>query len=300
MTEHETLEPIDGIFTDIGEAEIIPPKWVITDLLPTGLVFVGAPPKAGKSTLEMAMTLLVSGLPCKALPDSLSQVPQHGSVLGFSYEATAGELRHMCKVGLLCDPPNDRRILIADDPWLFRLDDADGPTKLLFWLNERRPKLCFLDPLRDFHNLEEKDSGGMNRILRPIQKWAKENDSCMLVVHHTKKKDGEESYNANDLRGTGAIFGIADGVLMLTKKTAGLVTINATFKRAASWERTIKIASYEYATEGGSERLGDVEEQVALLLRGGASGSEAIAKQLKITKQRVEQAIAALKRNGVK
>lgn len=292
----DSVEPVAGTFTDLGEAEIIPPRWVIQDLLPTGLVFLGAPPKAGKSTLEMAMCMLVAGLPCKALPPHLSIVPETGCVMGFSYEASAGELRHMCRYGLLIDPPNDKRVLIADDPWLFRLDDPGGSAKLLYWLEERKPKLCFLDPLRDFHNLEEKDSGGMNRILRPIQRWAKAHDSCMLVVHHTKKKD-EGDYNANDLRGTGAIFGIADGVLMLTKKQHGLVTINATFKRGEGWDRTIKIATYEHAAEGGSEKLGDLEEKVLKLLQGGASGAAAIGEQLKIGPNRAAQAIAALKRN---
>lgn len=295
---NEPIEPLEGTFTDIGESEMIPPSWVITDLLPAGLVFLGAPPKAGKSTLEMAMTLLVAGLPCKALPPFISQVPRTGTVLGFSYEATAGELRHMCKHGLLIDPPNDKRILIADDPWLFRLDDDDGPRKLLYWLNERRPRLCFLDPLRDFHNLEERDSGGMNRILRPIQRWAKENDSCMLVVHHTTKKP-EGDYNANDLRGTGAIFGIADGVLMLTKKADGMVTIDATFKRAQGWNRTIKISSYEYANEPSTEKLGNVEEQVLKLYNAGLKEPQAIGYQLKVGTTRANNAIEALKRNGL-
>lgn len=297
MHEEPIYEPIDGILTDLGDAQVVPPKWIIKDLLPSGLVFLGAPPKAGKSTIEMAMSLLVAGLPCRAFPPQLSEVPNPGTVLGFSYEATAGELRHMCKEGLLIDPPNNRSILIADNPWMFRLDEENGLAKLLYWLAELKPRLCFLDPLRDFHNLEEKDSGGMNRILRPIQRWAKDNDACMLVVHHTKKKD-EGDYNANDLRGTGAIFGIADGVLMITKKSNGLVNFNATFKRAQGWDRTIKIAAYEHAQDESVEKLGDIEENVLKLLNAGASGPQTIGKQLGIGKARAEVAIATLIRVG--
>jgi len=292
------LRETEEVFTDLGEAEIVPPKWLIKDLLPPGLVFIGAPPKAGKSTFEMILCLLVAGFKCKALPPYLSVVESAGTVMGFSYEATAGELRHMCEEGLGTKVSNDKSILIADDPWLFRLDDIDGASRLMGWLEERQPKLCFLDPLRDFHSLDEKDSGDMIRLLRPLQRWAKDHDSALVVVHHTKKKD-EGDYTANDLRGSSAIFGAADAVLILSPKPDGMTTISATFKRAASWERTIRIASYGQAEMQPEEGLDDVAKSVLKLLRGGAISQDAIARQLKTRRQRVTEAIALLEQVGI-
>jgi hypothetical protein len=292
------MDEIDEVFTDLGSAELVEVDWLIKDLLPSGLIIMGAPPKAGKSTFEMAMSLLVAGLPCKALPSFMGDVVKRGVVAGWSYEATAGELKHMCEVGLGVAVPADRSILIADNPWLFRLDDEDGLSRLLGWLDKINPMLAWLDPLRDFHVLEEKDSGQMNRLLRPLQAWAKDHGSAVLVVHHTKKKD-EGDFTANDLRGSNAIFGIADGVLMLTPKGHGMTNIKATFKRAQGWDRTIRIASYEYLTEGAWEHLGDVENKTLKLIEGGAPNLEAIATQLKVGKSRIVQALAALERAGL-
>ncbi len=284
---------IHGVFTDLGTAQQVPPNWIIKDLLPPGLVFIGAPPKSFKSTFEMAMAALVAGLPCKVLPESLSQVINGGPVMGFSAEATAGELRHMMEVGLNVKVPANESILICDEPFAWRLDDPGGMEQLLGWLNDRDPRLCFIDPLRDFHSVEEKDSGGMNRLLRPLQRWAKENDSCILVVHHTKKKeDTSAGYNPDDLRGSGALFGIADGVLMLTPKGEGNLEIRATFKRAEGWVKQLKLAAYGSA-QVSTEILNEVEQLCLDGVKAGGTVDE-IQSQLRVPMHRVQAMIMKL------
>jgi len=299
----EPIELIDGIFTDIGNAVLKPPTWVIRDLLPVGLTFVGAPPKSGKSTLTMGVAALVAGYECRVLPPFLSEVDHGGPVLAFSYEATAGELRHMLEEGLKVEVRNNGGILIADDPWKFRLDDADGLDQMLFWLRERNPRLVILDPLRDFHQLEEKDSGGMNRLLRPLRQWAVERDSSVVVVHHTKKKEdigGQAAmYTAADLRGTSALFGIADAVLMLTPKKDGWAEFNATFKRAAGWVRTIRMSAYDYADKPAMEQTTVMDEKVLdVFRRKGTAKLEDVAVRLNASKQAIVNCCERLARNG--
>src|SRR5689334_11683589 len=157
MSDEEEL-PLDGIFTDLGAATPKPVKWVIQDLLPSGLTVLGGPPKSDKSTLSMAMVGLVAGLRPKVLPPFLSVTPEHSSVLVFSYEADAGELRQMAEDGCKMGVPDDKRILIADDPWMWRLDDSESMAALLHYLNAREPLLVVLDPLRDCHDQDENDS----------------------------------------------------------------------------------------------------------------------------------------------
>jgi hypothetical protein len=302
--EHdEPIHPIDGVFTDLFAADMEPPKWIIKDLLPPGLVFVGAPPKAGKSTLEMAIALLVAGFDCKVLPPFLSQVVEPGRVVGFSAEATAGELRHMAEVGLKVKGQPNGALVICDDPFKWRLDDPDGLSNLMFWLQELKPRLVFIDPLRDFHSLEEKDSGQMNRLLRPLQRWAKETDGCVMVIHHTKKKQGDDDRDAgftpDDLRGTGALFGIADAVLMVTPAREGYVRMHATFKRAQGWQREFMVASYEHAGKQAAEKLGDVERLVVEAVRTGARNDVQIGKLVHAALPRIRDALAVLKRNGL-
>ena len=79
----------------------------------------------------------------------------------------------MAEAGMLAPVTNDFSLLISDDPFNFRLDDEDGLKRMMGWLEALKPRLVFLDPLRDFHSVEEKDSGPMNRLLRPLQQWAK-------------------------------------------------------------------------------------------------------------------------------
>lgn len=294
-------EPIDGVFTPIWQAEVVPPNWVIKDLVPPGLVFMAGPPKCGKSTLTMAITALVSGHVCHTLPPSLSEVTNDGTVMVFSYEATAGELRYMMEHGLkVTGTANDESILIADDPWIFRLDDPGGLEKLLFWLNERQPRLVILDPLRDFHQLEEKDSGQMNRLLRPLRQWAVDHNSAVMVVHHTKKiEDESKGYAANDMRGTTALFGIADGVLILSPKGEGRTNIKATFKRAKGWERTLEMASYERAGTQGTEILQPMDDLVLRAVKAGAFTVEAINDAVATPRTNLVECIARLQRNGL-
>ena len=287
--EAEPYEPIDGIFIDVARATLVPPSWILDNLLPPGLTFLAGPPKSKKSTITAAAAALVAQYDCKALPPHLSIASRTGPVLWFSAEALAGEIRHILEDGLKMGKLEPREmILVAECPWDFRLDDPDGLDKLLGWLRERGPRLVIIDPLRDFHALEEKDSGGMNRLLRPIRQWAVENEAAVVIVHHTKKladKDKETTYSAMDMRGTTALFGIADGVLMLTPKgdpAEGRIHIEATFKRAQGWEKEIVLAAYTPRTVEAVENISELDTRVHSLIAAGTTDVAEIAKQLHV------------------
>ncbi len=295
-------EPIEGVFTPLSKAVIVPPTWLINDLLPTGLTIVGAPPKSMKSTFQMAIACLIAGYKCNALPPGMDAAAVTGRVVGFSYEATAGELRHMAETGLGVKLEDDESILICDEPWLFQLDDEGGVQKLLFWLNELKPKLAFLDPFAEFHSIDEKDAASMIRLLRPLHRWAKDNDASFVVVHHTRKKMGGDasSNTATDLRGSSAIYGKADGILVFTPKDEkGLISIAATFKRGASWVREVQFNVYEKGKHvRAHEVIGDVERLVLGIMKGGDNDTGSIAAQVHCSRKRVREAIETLIRTG--
>lgn len=242
--EWEGEDDFDDWFDDLWEADLELPKYVIKDFLPTGLTFMVAPPKAYKSTIEMAMTLAVAGEPVSALPADLLQVPEPGIVIGLSAEASPGELRYMVEQGMGVTGGVHGRIRLLKDPWKFRLDDPGAKETLLKLLHTRRPRLLWIDPLRDFHSLDEVDAGEMNRLLRPLQRWAKEHDSAVLIVHHTRKKAGgdeDRNYKADDARGTSALFGMADGLIVCTPKGKNRVHLDVTLKRGQPWEKTVQL-----------------------------------------------------------
>jgi hypothetical protein len=293
-------EDIAGFFTPLAKAVSKPPEWVVKDVIPVGLTFIGAPPKSTKSTFVMALCALVAEWGGKALPPHLSVVERVGPVLGLSAEATAGELRNMIEVGLGVEVKDDDGIVVADDPWKFRLDDPGALEQLLSWLEILKPRLVFIDPLRDFHQLEEKDSGEMNRLLRPLRQWAVDNEAALLIVHHAKKKEDPTAiYTAADLRGSSALFGICDGVLMLTPLKNGSLHIEATFKRAASWSRDFMLAAYDKKGQAAHEMLGVMEQEVLYAYAAGCKTTDEVAKRVKTAKGNVIKAVQLLVGNNL-
>lgn len=291
--------PLEGVFTCLGSASMAPPLWVIKNLLPVGITFMAGPAKSYKSLQALAMSLLVAKVPNEALPVNMREVERTGIAMLFSAEADAGTIRHTAEVGIGVAVPADSRVLVADDPWEWRLDDEDGPQRLLDWANERGVRLLVIDPLRDYHALEEKDDGGMNRLLRPIQRWATVHNAAALIIHHTKKKGRDEGdYNALDMRGTSALFAIADGVLMITPRGGGTLHMTATFKRGEGWERDIRLGVWGKKAEGGVVTLSNNAVRVWEALSNGARDYHQIALQLTVSKATVVLAVKELEAMG--
>lgn len=296
-------EELVGVWTDVGDAHKEPPRFIIEGVLPSGIVFLSGPPKAKKTTLELMLALLVAGYNnLKSLPAEMQEVLQTGRVMVMSAEHSAGELRYMIEDGMGVRVKNDKSILIAEDPWLWRLDDEDGMQRLLGWLQDLKPLLFIIDPLVNFHEVDENSSGEMVRLLRPIRKWAKDNDSCFMVVHHVpkKKSDDKTTYKAGEMRGTGALLGMADGVLTLTGVSDDMTHIEAVYKRGRAWQRTVRLGVWgDEMVEGESKPVvSGVGEALLPFIRRGTTNYEQLAKALKVSKQKVVAAVGELTAAG--
>ncbi len=294
--------PIGGYFQDLATAVIEVPVWIVKDLIPKGVTIIGGPPKSGKSTITAAIAALVSGHPCKALPHFMSQVARTGTVMWLSAEANAGELKDMMVNGMgVTGMEADESIIVADDPWEFRLDDPDGWKRLHEWLEDRKPTLTIIDPLAEFHDLDEKVAGDMVRLLRPIRKWAVDNDRAVVFVHHTAKKPQDqknETYDAMDMRGSGAIFGKADGVIMVSpkgKEEERRAYIKTVFKRGKGWEKEVTFAVYGNTHAG--VYLSELARKAHLLMSVGATTSEDMIAQLNCGPTILKDALKALEEN---
>lgn len=288
------------LFKDVFQAEIKPPDWIIKDLLPVGLTFLAGPPKSQKSTLTAAIGALVGELECKALPPYLSKTQKTGKVLWFSYEATGGELRYMLETGLGVKPGDSEVLMVVDEPWEFRLDDPGAVRLMMECLDYFKPRLVICDPLAEMHELEEKDAVSMIRILRPLRRWAVENEASVLVVHHTRKAGAEHTgqYEAADMRGSGAIFGKADGILILSpnKKEDAPIRIKAIFKRGEGWEQEIIFGAYG---KQAVEPLQDDDKGVIMALAAGCDTAENISAMLSQSRSNVMESLKRLERAGL-
>lgn len=173
-------------------------------------------------------------------------------------------------------------------------------TRLIAKLEQVKPRLFWLDPLVDFHSLDEVDAGEMNRLLRPLQRWAKRNRACFLVVHHTRKRSGqdaERNLTADDARGTSAMFGLADGLIALTPKGKNRVHFNVTLKRGQPFEKTVTLKVW-----GEGEATVQIDGNAkmvyeAMLLHAGAAQGE-LAEILRLSQSTVSRAVSQLKSMG--
>lgn len=302
----EELAELVKYFDDVGEAVKEPPVWVIEGLLPVGITFLAGPPKAMKSTVEMAMVCAVAGIETGVLPPDMRHVEEPDRVLGFCAEHSAGELRAIIEDGFDVSMPSNGTFYLAREPFQWRLDDPGAATRLMQWLDTFKPKLFFIDPLRDFHDFDEQDSGPMNRLLRPLQRWAKQNRSAFLVVHHTRKqdtRDADKTLTASDLRGSSALFGLADGVIVLTPRRSGEVHFDVVHKRGVAWERTVRLGVWgESATETlipkAKEVFSAIEKHLAASSKNTSPTLESLAELTKASKSTVSEAVSQLQRIG--
>ena len=125
-----------------------------------------------------------------------------------------------------------------------------------------------------------------------------------MLCHHTSKKPydaRQAAHTPEDLRGSIALLGKADGVLMLTprgpKGDPNPVEINARFKRGKSWSRTVQVAAYGYKGIA-SEVLDRVDEKVLSFLSIGVPSVKSLAKKAEVPLSLLEDSLARLLRNG--
>lgn len=292
--------PAESVWTDVGDAEIIEPEFLIKNLIPIGMTFMHGPPKSLKSAVELACALTASGVRHAALPLDLTECENPGRVLILSAEAQPGVIRHTAKHGFGVDIPPDKRILAMNDPWKWRLDQPNDVRELLDWADELDASLLCVDPLRNFHSQDENDSGAMVHMLQPLQQWAITRKKAILFVHHASKirseKDGgKRNADAADMRGTGAIFGLADGVITVTAKNkTGLLYFDVILKRGEAWDRTVQLGIWGQTAQ---ESIDSETKMVYELLQTGLKVPQ-IAGAMKLTPTQVKTRMAELQRLG--
>lgn len=235
---------------DLADAAESKPRWVLTDTLPVGLTILGGPPKSvKKSTLTYAWAVAASGIDASGMAPGWMVTParEPGPVLMFSAEAEPGDIKYSLRIGAGIMPPAGHIHVVRDQ--FVRLDAEAGRASVMATLENLGPVLTILDPLRDFHSLDEKDSGEMISVVGPLRRWAIDHDSAIVLVHHTTKPtEGRGALDPNSLRGSSALFGKADGLIMAAqsdKPGAGWIDYSGIYKRGGSWQATVRLGVWE-------------------------------------------------------
>lgn len=292
-------------FKDLHDAQAEQVQWIIEGVLPVGLQIVGGAPKSFKSTLTNAFPAIVAGWSNTIMPKWAKLAPEmQGPSVILSGEATAADLKWLYSVGygVKTEPSF---IYVNDDPWDFKLDRQETLHALINMLNEVQPRVCIIDPLRKYHSGDENDAAFMETILYPLRKWAVSNSSAIIGVHHARKEsagqDAESLMDPSNLRGSNAIFGAADSIIMCrcVDRNEGRLRVAAIHKRAPGWCRDLLLGvpGHNGWARTGHEYFGTADKNIERLLLQNCT-AEQIAKQLRLKDSEVNDVIEKYRRNA--
>lgn len=228
VTDSIPLRSVELFNASERDAMTAGPAWVIDGLIQEGVNLLYGPPKSGKTfvALDIAMHIALGE------PVWHGRRVEGGPVvyvaaedgLGASLRRNAWRTYH--KVAPRSD---DWRVVSAEQP--VYLHDASAVSSFIAQVREMAPSpaLIVFDTLaRCVPGVEENENGAMGLVVDHLERIRHETGArAVLVVHHTgKSKDG-----AGEPRGASSISAAMQGVLKLTGKPAGEVTLTVKSQR---------------------------------------------------------------------
>lgn len=211
-----------------------PPEWVLPGLLVPGMVLLAGDPKTYKSFLALTMTAaLTAGRSCAAA--RIKAPAKQGTCLYFAAEQSPASVRHIYETRVLkqrLPAAKNWDFALVKNPWDWQIDEPQGELQIEELIGDLRPTLTVLDPLVYFHSIEENDPA-LVRPLVPLRQAVAAYGGTLLVVHHARKLSANASAAAEGfsrVRGTSALWAMADGGIMLTRNKGGTINITTDFK----------------------------------------------------------------------
>jgi len=216
--------PAFQLAKDFFAKEPPPIRWTIQGLIEDKTFgIIGGEPKTSKSWFALEAALSVaSGIPM------LGQFPTNGErrpvaliMLEDSPHNVYARLRALAAskgisvdelAGLPIYLRFKRGIDLAtrfDTRWV--IDAVNGANKDM--------ALVLIDPLRNAHTAEENDSKSMTSVCDNIRDIRDATGSAIVLTHHLRKPSAsDESSPGHALRGSGALYGAIDGLVVLMNK----------------------------------------------------------------------------------
>jgi RecA-family ATPase len=225
------LVPINGVSTD-------PPGWLIKNMLVPGMTVIAGPPKVFKSFLVLNIAAAIChGRAVGDAKDGRLAV-KRGTVVYMGKEQSAGRVRHMYEQRILKkrlpDKPLSWSFVMVRDAWQWRIDEPAAGYEIEQLVRDMKPTVCVLDPLVYFHQMDENDPRLVHPLV-PIRQAVLSYGGSLIVVHHNRKRAGDPRASAktgdwDQIRGTSALWGMADSGIMLSKLPSGAINVAAEYK----------------------------------------------------------------------
>jgi AAA domain len=181
-------------------------EWLVNDLLTSNELFLlAAPPRGGKSLFATGLSKAVA-----TGSNFLDRPTMQGPVIYVNLEDADAKIKE--RVEAQQWPAG------IDVYWLnvFKLSQLD---ELIEIIEEIGPRLVVLDTFSRIRSEGVSESSAeIGLVLEPLQECAKRNNTCILLIHHTKKinvEDGDMLEAADSIRGSSAIRATCRGTLVI-------------------------------------------------------------------------------------
>lgn len=127
-------------------------------------------------------------------------------------------------------------LFVATKDLDIKLDNPSGLVKLAGHIEECKPQIVLLDPLRKLHRRKEDDSTEMVTVFDNLDWLEKKYDLSIILVHHTgKSSEFRDPRDAQALRGSSEISADADTIIMIEQPVRNdrtILRLNFTLRSA--------------------------------------------------------------------
>jgi len=288
--QEETLAPIN-ISEFMGHVEPVI-NWIVGDLIVEGsVILLVAKPKIGKSILAVNIALAVA----------------QGHEI-FEKKTTRGRTLYIAL--------EDRERLIQSRLWnmlgkpeeigfdIYCGDISINKPRfrdhLKETIRENDYKLVVIDPLiQAYSGSDENNPNEMAKVLGFVREIAQETNTSIVVVHHSRKSQGE---GGDVIRGSSAIWGAVDGAIILKSlqydDDIKKVSMEAILRDAESGEKAVISLddSLIWKLEGTFEefKVKSTSEKILEYLEDGEATISEISKGIEVNYDTVKKALYRL------
>jgi hypothetical protein len=194
-------------------------EWLVNDILTANELFLlAAPPRGGKSLFAMGLSRAVA---CGT--KFLDRPTMQGPVIYVNLEDADAKIKERVEAQQW---PEGVPVHWLDAFKLSQLDD------LIEIIEDIQPRLVVLDTMTRIRSEGVSESSAeIGLVLEPLQECAKRCNTCILLIHHTKKinvDEGDLLEAADQIRGSSAIRATCRGTLVIApgKESYRLVAEN--------------------------------------------------------------------------
>ena len=224
---------------ELMSMELPEPRWAVPDILPEGCVILAGKPKMGKSIICLNLTLSVAtgGLAFGKIP------VEKGGVLYLALEDTSRRLKDRLATMLQGSPTPENLHFNIEWPKI-QNGEIPGLDKRIEEIpNLRLVIIDTLQLIRPAQSGRQKTQYSIDYDdVIAVKKLADKYNITILIVHHLRKTQSEDIMD--DISGTLALTGAADGTLALKRRTGQAdAELNITGRDIEAEEYALKLHS---------------------------------------------------------